>query len=113
MANRFHHLKIERRALLNPLSCQKLAFVLELGKAVFQLLLDTCHGLHQGRARGDVVRIGIDRDRIHAGKFMPGQRIKLGQFLNLVPKHRHPPCAVFRMGRKNFQNIAAHPECPA
>ena len=113
MTHRFHHLKIKRRTLFNPLCRQKFAFVLELGKAVFKLLLNPGHGLHQGRARGDVVRIGIDRDRIHAGKFMPGQRIKLGQFLNLVPKHRHPPCAVFRMGRENFQNIAAHPECPA
>ena len=41
---------------------------------------------------------------------MPGQRVKFRQFLDLVTKHRHPPGAIFGVGRENFQHIAPHPK---
>jgi hypothetical protein len=61
-AGGLQHLQIELGALFQPLRLQQLAFGVELIKPLAQLLADALDRLLHGRARGDVVAVGIDAD---------------------------------------------------
>ena len=56
------------------------------------------------------MRIGVDADFIESVGFFPRQRVKFGDRFQFLAEERQSPGAVFKVGRENFQAVAAHPE---
>ncbi|CAI8178501.1 MAG: Uncharacterised protein [Alphaproteobacteria bacterium] len=53
------------------------------------------------------MRIGIEPHFFQITRFLSGQRVELGQAVNLITEHFNPPSAVFIMRRKHVNRIAA------
>jgi len=78
------HLKVEGGALLQPLRLQQLALLDQPVESLLQLGLDQADRLDQRRARGDVVAVGVDPHLGQVGGLPAGQRVELGDRLDLV-----------------------------
>ena len=104
------HLDVEVGALLQPLGLQQLALAHELVEAGAELLLDLDDGLVERRARRHVVRVGVDPHPLHLPGPLAGQRVELGDRLELGAEERQPPGAVLQVGRMDLHDVAAHPE---
>ncbi len=109
----FQHFQIERAALFQALRLEQFAGVGQLIQPVPEFLFDPDDRLIEGRARGDVVAVGIDADLLEGIGLGPGQRIEFGDRLQLVAKEGKAPGAVFKVGGPDFQTVAAHPETAA
>ena len=107
-AGGFKHFKIEICALFQPLSFQQLALVHQLIQPHPQLLFDTNHGLLHGRARGNIVTVGVDPHPFKRIGACASQRIKLDNGLQLFAKKAQTPSPVVQMRRPNFQTVSTH-----
>jgi hypothetical protein len=112
-AGGLQHLDVIARALLEALGFQQAAGLFQLGEAELQLLLDRLDGAVQRRARGDIVAVGVDLDRLQVAGLLAGQRVELGDRVDLVAEHGDAPGRVFKVGREDFDRVAAHPETAA
>ena len=109
-ARRLHHLHVEDGALLQALGFEQLAGVVQLVEALLQLGLDRLDGLLQRRLRRHVVRVGVDLDERQLVGLLAGQRIELGDALDLVAEQRDAPGAILQVRREQLDGIAAHAE---
>ena len=67
----FHHFNIEGAALLQPFNLQQPSGGGKLGEPALQFDLDVADRLGQGRARGDIVRIGVNGNFRQICGFLP------------------------------------------
>ena len=109
-AGRLEHFNVELGALLQALGLQELALLLHPGEAFLELGLDLDDGLIEGRARGDIVGIGVEADRFQLVMGLAGERVELGNGLDLVAEEIDAPGAVVIVGRENLEIIAAQAE---
>ena len=109
-AGRLDHLEVEAAALLQPLRLEQAAGGGQLVEPELQLLADALHRLGERRPRRDIVRVGVDLDRLQLGLACAGQRIELDDRLDLVAEQRDAPGAVLEMGREELDGVAAHAE---
>ena len=109
-AGRLQHLEVEQRALFEPLRLQQPALADELVEPGFQLALDRVDRLQQRRPRRDVVAVGVDLDELEVLRLLPGQRIELGDLLDLVAEEADAPGAVLVVGGEELDRVAAHAE---
>ena len=109
-AGRLQHFKIEHGALFEPLRFEQAARGIELGEALLHFHLDALDRLQKSRARRDIMGIGIDLDEFEVLRLFAGQRIEFGDRFDRIAKEADAPGAVFIVGRKQFDRIAAHPE---
>jgi hypothetical protein len=56
------------------------------------------------------VRVGVDLDAFQVAGLLPGQRVELGDGLDLVAEQRDAPGAVLQVGREDVDRVAAHAE---
>ena len=78
------HLEVEGGALLQALGLQQLAVGHQPVQALLELGLDGGHRLAERRARRHVVAVGVDLDGRQVGGLLAGQRVELGDRLDLV-----------------------------
>ncbi len=109
-AGGLQHLEVEGAALLEPLRLEQAAGGVELLQPLLQLLLDGLDRLHEGRARRDVMRVGVDLHRLEVVGLLAGERVELDDALDLVAEEGDAPAAVLVMGREQLHRVAAHPE---
>ena len=107
---RLDHLQVEGGALLDALGLERLAGLVEVRDLDLQVLLDLLDRLLEGRARRDVVAVGVDLDALQGAGLLAGQGVELVDRLDLVAEQRDPPGAVLQMGREDLHRVAAHPE---
>ncbi len=81
---------------------------LSSAKTLLQFDLDALDRLQKGRARRDVMRIGIDLDEFEILRLFAGQRIEFGNRFDRIAKEADAPGAVFVVGREKLDRIAAH-----
>ena len=67
-------------------------------------------GLLQGRARGHVVRVGVDLHRLEVGELLAGEGVELGDGLDLVAEQADAPGPVLQVGGEELDHVAADPE---
>ena len=67
-------------------------------------------GAGDGGARGDVVGVGEDADEEEVGGLLAGQRIELGDGLDLVAEQRDAPGGVLVVGGEELDGVAADAE---
>ncbi|MNI11489.1 hypothetical protein D3C73_646360 [compost metagenome] len=109
-AGGFEHFDIVTGALFEALGFEQATALFQLGKPVLQLFLDLLDRAVQRRARGDIVRVGVDFDRLQVAGLLAGERVELGDRVDLVAEHRDAPCGIFKVGREDFNGVAADPE---
>ena len=102
------HFEIEDRALLQPLRFEQAARSVQFVEPLAQLRLDAVDRLQKGRARRDIMRIGVEFDLFEVLEFLAGERVEFGKRLHLVAEEGDAPGAVFVVGGKDFHRIAAH-----
>jgi hypothetical protein len=106
-AGGFHHFEIEGGALLQPLRFQQAALIVELIEPQFQFGLDRLDGLHQGRPRRHIMRIGVDLDEFQLVLLVAGERIELLDILHDVAEQIDAPGTVLVVRREDVDNVAA------
>lgn len=89
---------------------QQASGLFQLGEADPQLFLDRLDRAIQRRARGDIVRIGVNLDRLQIAGLLAGQRVEFGDGIDLVAEHRDAPGGILKVGGEDFDRIAAHAE---
>ena len=104
-----HHLQVERGALAQPLGLERPALGLELADALLHLRLDVDDGLLELVGRRDVVRRRVDVDLLALGEQLAGQRVDLGDPLDLVAEELDPDERLLR-GRLELERVAADAE---
>ncbi|MNK72293.1 hypothetical protein D3C87_917660 [compost metagenome] len=109
-AGRLQHFHVIAGALLQPLGFQQASGLFQFGEADLQLFLDRLDRAVQRRARGDIVRIGVDLDGLQVAGFLAGQRVEFGDGIDLVAEHRDTPGGIFKVGREDFDGVTAHAE---
>src|SRR6185312_11366458 len=109
-AGRLDHLQVEIGALFQALGLQQLALGAEAGERGDQLGLDALHRLLKRGARGDVMAVGVDLDRVQRAGLVAGQGIELGDLVYGVAEQLDPPGAVLIVGGEDVDHIAAHAE---
>ena len=109
-ARGLEHFQIEIGALLQPLGFEQFALFDQLVQPLLQLDLDALDGLLHGRARGDVMRIGIDADLSERIGLGPCKRIEFDNGFKLFAEKGKAPGPVFQVGGPQFKSIAPHPE---
>ena len=107
-AGGFHHFEIEQGALLEALGFEEAAGAVELLQAGGELLADFLDGGRERGARRDVVGIGEDADGEEVGGFLAGERIELGDLLDLVAEQRDAPGGILIVGGEQLDGVAAH-----
>ena len=112
-AGRGDHLEVEIGALLEPLRLEQPPFGLQFLQPLGKLVADRLHRLLERRAGRHIVRVGIDLDAVEARDLLAGQRIELGDLLDLVAEEADPPGGVLIVRREDFEVVAAHPEIAA
>ena len=109
-AGGFHHLEIEQGALFEALGLEEAAGAVELLEARGELGLDALDGAGHGGARGHVVAVGEDADREEVGVLLAGERIELGDRLDLVAEQGDAPGGVLVVGGEELDGVAADAE---
>ena len=66
--------------------------------------------LVEGGARGHVVGVGVYLDRFQVARLLAGQRVELGDRLDLVAPERNAPGRVLKVGGEDLDRVTAHPE---
>ncbi len=107
-----HHLEVVLRALTDPVGLEHLPRVLEPPDLRGQLLLDLDHSALDRRLRRHVLRRREDRDRVEPREHLAGQRIEVGDRLDLVAEERDPERGL-GVGRLHLEHVALHPEAAA
>ena len=109
----FQHFEVKVAALLKPLGLQQFALVHQLVEPHFQLFFDADDGLFHRRFGRHVVRVGVDADLVECAGFVAGERVELGDALQLFAEERQRPSAVIKVGGPDLQVIAAHAKAAA
>ena len=104
-----HHLEVERRALAEPGALEGATLGLETADPLLHLGLDVDDGLLELVLRRDVVGRRVDVDLLALGQELAGQRVELGDPLDLVAEELDPDEGL--LGRRlELQGVAADPE---
>ncbi len=109
-AGGLEHLDVVTGALLQPLRFQKAPGAFQFGEALAHFLLDRLDRGVQRRPRRHIVRIGVDLHRLEVTGLLAGERIELGDRVDLVSEHRDAPGGILQVGGKDFDRVAAHAE---
>ena len=104
-----HHLEVERRPLAEPLGLEHHALGLELADALLHLRLDVDDRGLQLVGRRDVVRGRVDVELVALGEHLAGERVELGDALDLVAEELDADDEVV-VGRLELERVAAHAE---
>ena len=107
-----HHLEVEGRPLAQPLGLELHAPLAQLLDALLHLLLDVDDGLLELLGRRDVVRGGIDVELVALGQDLAGQRVELGDPLDLVAEELDAHDEVV-VGGLQLERVAADAEAGA
>ena len=106
------HLEIERRPLAKPGRLEDPALTLQLADAHLHLRLDVDDGLAQLVGRRHEVGRRVDVGLAALREQLPGQRIELGDALDLVAEELDPDHELLRR-RLELEGVAADPEAGA
>src|SRR5688572_30031368 len=109
VADFLDHLEIEHRPLVQPLRLEQFALGLELPAVPLELLLDRDDRQLRAVARGDEVRLRVDRDLVEAANDLAGQRVEPRQLVDLVPEQPDAE-RVLLVGRNDLDDVAADAE---
>ena len=109
VAHLAQHLQVVHRALLEPRRLQQLAAILKLLDALGQLARDIGDRQLKLLAGGDEVLGRVDVERRAAEQHLAGQRIELGDPLDLVAPELDP-LGHLGVGREDIERVAAHAE---
>ena len=93
--------------MIEALGFEQLADGVKFIEPNFQLGLDGLDGLLQRRLGRHVMRVGVDFHELQLVGLLSGQRIELDDGFDLVAEHRKAPGAVFHVGGKHFDGVAA------
>ena len=104
-----HHLEVEGRALAEPGAFEGATLGLEAADALLHLGLDVDDRLLELVLRRDVVGRRVDVDLLALGQELAGQRVELGDPLDLVAEELDPDERLLR-GRLELEGVAADPE---
>ena len=104
-----HHLEVERRALAETGALERPALGLELPDALLHLDVDVGDRGAELVRRGHVVAGRVDVRLLPLGEQLAGQRVQLGDPLDLVAEELDPDEAVLR-GRLELERVAADAE---
>ena len=104
-----HHLEVERRALAEPGALEGAALGLELADPLLHLGLDVDDGFLELVVRRDVVGRRVDVGLLALGQELAGQRVELGDPLDLVAEELDPDEGLLG-GRLELEGVAADPE---
>ncbi len=104
-----HHLEVEGGALAEPGALEGPALRLELPDPLLHLGLDVDDGLLELVAGRHVVGRRVDVDLLALGQQLAGQRVQLGDPLDLVAEELDPDERLLRR-RLELQRVAADPE---
>ena len=103
------HLEVEHRPLVQALRLEQLAFRLELPAIPLELLLDRSDRLLRAVARGDEVRLRVDRHLVEPPDHLSGQRVEPGELVDLVAEQADAQ-RVLLVRRHDFDDVAADAE---
>jgi hypothetical protein len=78
-----------------------------------QILANAAHRLLERRFRSHIVRIGVELDLFELGGPLASQGVEFADTLDFVAEQRNAPGTILEVRRKDFDRIAAHPECTA
>ncbi len=107
-----HHLEVERRPLPQPGALERSPFGLEFTDPELHLGVDIDDRFLELVVRRDVVRGRVDVRLLAFGQELAGQRVELGDALDLVAEELDPDQGLLGRGLE-FQRVAADPEpCP-
>ena len=104
-----HHLEVEGRPLAQPRALERSSLGLELADPLLHLGLDVHDRRLQLVGRRHVVGRRVDVDLLPLGEQLAGQRVQLGDPLDLVAEELDPDEAVLRGGLE-LEGVAADPE---
>ena len=104
-----HHLEVERRALAEPRGLERPALGLELADADLHLGLDVDDGFLELVGRRHVVGGRVDVGLLALGEQLAGQRVELGDALDLVAEELDADERLVR-GRLELERVAADAE---
>ena len=104
-----HHLEVERRALAEPGALEGSTLGLETGDPLLHLGLDVDDRFLELVLRRDVVGRRVDVDLLALGQQLAGQRVELGDPLDLVAEELDPDERLLRGGLE-LQRVAADAE---
>ncbi len=107
------HLEVEVGPLLEPLRLEQLALGVHLLEPLGQFVADRLRRLLERRSRRDIVRVGVDLDAGQVGDLLPGQRVELGDRLDLIAEEAQPPRRILIVRREQLERIAADAEVAA
>src|SRR3954452_8206383 len=93
-----HHLEVERGPLTQPRGFERPPLCLEAGDPLLHLRLDVDDRLAELVLRRDVVRRRVDVDFLPLGEELAGQRVELGDPLDLVAEELDPDERLLRGG---------------
>ena len=107
-----HHLEVVLGALPDPVRLEHPPLVLEQRHLLLELVLDLVLRALDRRLRGDVLRRREDGDRVELREDLAGERVEVGDLLDLVAEHRD---AIGGLGvrRLDLDHVALDPEAPA
>ena len=109
-ACRLQHLQVEQGALLEALRLQQAAGGVERVEPLLQLALDALDRLQQRGARRDVMRVRVELHELEVLRLPAGERVELGDALDLFAEEVEAPGAVLVVGGEDVHRVAAHPE---
>ncbi len=104
-----HHLEVERGPLAEPRALEDPALRIELSDALLHLDLDAGDRELQLVGRGDVVARRVDVHVLSFRQQFAGQRVELGDPLDLVAEELDPDEGLLGSGLE-LERVAAHPE---
>ena len=107
-----HHLEVERRPLAEPGRLEHPTLRLHLADPELHLGLDVDERLLELVARGDEVGGRVDVQVVPLGEQLAGQRVDLGDPLDLVAEELDPDDPVVRRG-PDLEGVAADAEARA
>ena len=104
-----HHLEVERRPLAEPRALERPALRLQLADADLHLGLDVDDRFLELVLRRDVVGRRVDVGLLALGEELAGQRVELGDALDLVAEELDADQRLLR-GRLELERVAADAE---
>src|SRR6266566_9647575 len=112
VADLFDHLHIEQRALMNTLSLQQPALLLEQRFPSFQFFLDRFNRVFQARPWHDEMAPWIHRQPVEDTNLLTCKRVKRAELLDFIAPQLDPEADVFIRGM-NLDRVTANAEGPA
>ena len=105
-----HHLHIVFRPLADALGLHELLLFREVGHPFLQLFADLPDGPVHLVLGGNIVAGGVDGDMVQVAVCLAGDRVELGDAVDLIPEELHPQGPGLIVGRVDLHRVSPDPE---